>query len=252
MWLLNIFVVLLFLITVYNFFTRKYLNPYRLTMVFGKKGAGKTTFLVKVAMRSIAKGLPVYTTEDVPGCHKISADDIGYYEFPERSVLLIDEAGMKWDSRDFKKFPAEVRDWFKLQRHRKLTVYLFSQTFDIDKKLRDLTDEMYLIEKRFRVFSYARRISKKVVLTAPNADGASRIDESLVFEPFWFFWCGSRKLTYIPRYANKFDSFMASPLAFKEFPLVPVPDGLRLPVPRVARVRFHLPRWHFCKKEAAQ
>ena len=58
---------------------------------------------------------------------------------------------MIWDNRHFKDFKPEVRDWFKLQRHYRVKVYLFSQTFDIDKKLRDLTDDMFLIEKKFRI-----------------------------------------------------------------------------------------------------
>ena len=51
------------------------------------------------------------------------------------SVIFIDEVGMIWDNRDFASFAHCVRDWFKLQRHYKCKVYLFSQSFDIDKKL---------------------------------------------------------------------------------------------------------------------
>ena len=210
-----------FVMAVFHFLTRKYLNPYKLTMIFGKKGSGKSTLLTKLAIQYQKKGIPVYSTEKIPGTYLIDPEDVGYVHFPEGSVLLIDEVGMIWDNRNFKNFKPEVRDWFKLQRHRKIRVYLFSQTFDVDKKIRDLTDEMYLIEKKLRVFSYAKRINKRTVLNASTAESPSKLDEDLEFDSFLLFWCGSRKFTYIPKYSKYFDSFVCAPLKVKNFPFTP-------------------------------
>lgn len=113
---------------------------------------------------------------------------------------------MIWDNRDFKNFRPEVRDWFKYQRHNKVKVYLFSQTFDIDKKLRDLTDAMYLLVNKFRVFSYGKKISKIIVLTKSQAEQPGSISEDLQFEPGILFFLGTRTLTFIPKYAKLFDS----------------------------------------------
>lgn len=223
------FFVLLFLAS-FHFATRKYLNPYKLTMIFGKKGSGKTTLLTKLALQYQKQQIPVFCTEEIPGCFLVNPDEIGFVEFPENSVLLIDEVGMIWDNRNFKNFKTEVRDWFKLQRHRKIRVYLFSQTFDIDKKLRDLTDEMYLVEKKFRIFSYAKRILKRTVLNKSTAESPSKLDEDLVFDSLLLFWAGSRRFTFIPRYAGYFDSFVASRLREREFEQVP----LRCPVKSVS------------------
>lgn len=211
-----IFSVLLVMV-VYHFLTKKYLNPYKLTMIFGKKGSGKSTLLTKLALEYQKKNIPVFSTEKIPGTFLIDYTDIGYTEFPENSVILIDEVGMIWDNRHFKNFDTKVRDWFKLQRHRKITVYLFSQTFDVDKKIRDLTDEMYLVEKKLRVFSYAKRILKRTVLNKSSSEAPSKIDEDLVFDSLLFFWCGSRRFTFIPKYTKYFDSFVAEPLAEREF-----------------------------------
>ena len=218
--LIILFFVALFL-AVFHFLTRKYLNPYKLTMVFGKKGSGKSTLLTKLALQYQSKGIPVYCTEDIPGCYLISPDQIGYVELQENSVLLVDEVGMIWDNRHFKDFKPEVRDWFKLQRHRRIRVYLFSQTFDIDKKIRDLTDEMYLIEKKFRVFSYAKRILKRTVLNKSTAESPSKLDEDLVFDSLLLFWCGSRRLTFIPKYSKYYDSFVCKPLRQVELKQLP-------------------------------
>ena len=128
---------------------------------------------------------------------------------------------MIWDNRGFKNFPHEVRDYFKLQRHYKHVVILASQTFDVDKKIRDLADEMYLVTKRFRVFSYAKKILRQTVLVEATGQSPSKIDENLVFDSLLFFWAGSRKFTYIPKYTKYFDSFGTPELDHREFDKVP-------------------------------
>lgn len=118
LWLYKVCSVVAALLCAYHFATKKYLNPYKLTMVFGKKGAGKTTLLTKLCFRYLKRGWKVYSTEPIPGAYLIEPSDIGYKKIPPRSVLLIDEIGLIWHSRDFKSFPKEVRRWFKYQRHR--------------------------------------------------------------------------------------------------------------------------------------
>lgn len=218
---LKIMFVVLVLMAAYHFATVKYLNPYKLTMIFGKKGSGKSTLLTKLALQYQEKNIPVFSTEDIPGCYLITYEDIGYTEFPQNSVILIDEVGMIWDNRHFKNFDTKVRDWFKLQRHRKIRVFLFSQTFDVDKKIRDLTDEMYLVEKKFRVFSYSKRILKRTVLNKSSAESPSKLDEDLVFDSLLLFWAGSRKFTFIPKYTKYFNSFECEPLTEREFEQCP-------------------------------
>lgn len=203
--LFGFFAVFLF----YHFATKKYINPYKLYMVFGKKGSGKTTYLVKLALKYQKQGRDVYTNVDVPGCYKLSKDYVDY-EIPAGSVVMIDEAGMVYDNRKYKTFSDAVRDWYKLQRHRHLIVYLFSQDFDIDLKLRQLTDEMYLIRRYFRVLSVARRIDRSIVLHKSTADAPSNITDDLRFVPLLA--PSAVKLTYIPRYAKYYDSYDAPPL----------------------------------------
>lgn len=204
---------------IYHFLTKKYLNPYKLYLIFGKKGSGKSTLLTKIAVQSRKQGKTVYTTESIPDTFQISIDDIGIYEFERGSVLLVDEVGMKWDNRKYKEFKDFHRDFFKLQRHYNLTVYLFSQTFDVDKKIRDLTDNMYLCKRFLRVFSIARKIDRTVVLNNSTAEAPSTIDENLTFVPF--FLPGAVKVTFIPKYTKYFDSFITPPLQVKQFAYVP-------------------------------
>lgn len=214
----------------FHLLTRRFCNPYQLRFVFGKKGSGKSTFLAKEAFYYLKKGRPCYSTEYIPGCYKIEYSDIGTVEFPPGSVILIDEVGMVWDNRKFKNFSDEVRDWFKLQRHRKITVVLASQTFDIDKKIRDLTDEMYIVSKYFRVFSYAKRVTRRPCIVEATAEGESRITENYEIDPFIFFFMGSRRVSFIPRWSKYFNSFEAPALKEKAFVITPYPPGVRQPV----------------------
>lgn len=192
-------------IVLFLFLTRKYRNPYKLIMVFGKKGSGKSTYLVKQAIYYLKKGWIVYSNMpemNIPGVRLINVDDIGDFVPEYHSVLLIDEVGMIWDSRDFKKFKPSVRDFFKLQRHYHVKCFLASQTYDVDKKLRDLTDQMILFINVFSVFSLGRPIQKKISLTEATAEGESRIVENLKFLPIW-----NWKVIYIPKFSKWYNSF---------------------------------------------
>lgn len=201
----------------FHLLTKKYVNPYLLTMVIGKKGSGKSTLIAKLSRKHIKSGWTVFSTEHTPGTYLLDPSDIGKVEFPENSCVFIDEVGMIWDNRGFKHFPTEVRDWFKLQRHRSVKVYLFSQTYDIDKKIRDLVDQFYLVEKKARVFSYGKRVCKKLVLNDSTAEAPSKIDENLVFDTFLLAPFGSRLFTFIPYWTKFFDSYSAPLLSEKDF-----------------------------------
>lgn len=191
-----------------------YKNPYKLIMVFGKKGSGKNTLLTKWSIKYNKLGYQVYSDSEIFNTYKLDTGWIGKYDFPKNSVLLVQEAGITWDNRNFKSFPQEVRDFFKLQRHKNVIVVLASQSFDVDKKLRDLCDEMYLVTNFMRIFSIAKRINKKITIqkaekneNKSSTDQASFLTESYSFD-LPFFW----KFTYIPRYVKYFNSFEATSL----------------------------------------
>ena len=157
-------------------------------MIFGKKGSGKSSYLVKLALMYQKKGYKVYTNMKdmmINDVRIFNEDDLGQFVPEENSVILFDEAGMKFDNRNFKNFKPDTRDFFKLQRHYKVIVYLASQSFDVDKKLRDLTDKMYLVSNIGIVYSLIRPIKKSITLTESTSEAESRIAENLRFE--WLF-----------------------------------------------------------------
>lgn len=196
---------------------KSYNNPYKLYMIFGKKGSGKSTLLCKIALRYLKKGYTVYTNMEDMCIHEvriIEAEKLGEFVPEPKSCILLDEVGMLYDNRDFKKFKPEVRDFFKLQRHYSCVVYLASQTFDIDKKLRDLTDRMFLITAITPWLSLSRPISKRIGLVEASSQGESRIVENLRFM-FITNW----RFTFIPKYAKYFNSFVAPEKPYLEYRL---------------------------------
>lgn len=198
-------ILALMVITVY--YGRKYSNPYKLVFVFGKKGVGKSTLLTKLAYQYSRNGWNVYSTEPTLNARTFNPRNFGTFRFPENSVVLIDEVSLLWGNREFKSFSKDVEKQFRLQRHDKLKIYLFSQTFDVDLKIRNLADSMYLATKMFNCVTWLRQIDKHVVLTKSDSSGASKIAEDLSFEPLIFFWLGTRKLVWIPRWAKMFNSY---------------------------------------------
>lgn len=181
--------------------------------ITGKKGAGKTTLLTKFAIKYLKKGYRVFSNVEIFGCYKLNPDDIGFYQFPPNSVILIDEVSLIWDNRNFKNFKPEVARYFRLLRHYRNICFCFSQNFDIDKKLRDLCDQLYLCTNIFGFLSVARKIRKSPTLHQPSRDqqtGSSQ--EGFITEDFTFYPPTDWIWTYIPRYIKFFNSFELDPM----------------------------------------
>lgn len=211
--LIIVCIIIVVLCALFVFATRKFNEPWKLYMVFGKKGSGKSTYMVKLAEKYHKLGYYVFSNTSIPYAAKIDINLLGAMVPPPKSVLLIDEVGMIWDNRNFKNFRTDVRDYFKYQRHYENIVYLFSQTFDIDVKLRTLTDAMYLVTKPLPVLSVIRRIKRTIVLVQPDGESEGRIADGLSFVPFWMnlFGAGALQLTWLPKWYKKFDSHWTPP-----------------------------------------
>lgn len=201
-----ILVALILLFFGYRFIL-KFANPYKLIYVFGLKGAGKSTFMVKNMLRDLKRGWKVYT--NMPD---VAIDCVRFFDVnelithtpPPKSSIYIDEAGLVWDNRGFKSFDSGYTAFFKLQRKYKCKVTINSQSFDVDKKIRDLVDQMYLMTNVFNVIGVARPIRRTIKLLEAQGNSEARIADNLRFSSitqFKFFW--------MPKYWKFFNSFEA-------------------------------------------
>ena len=109
--------------------------------------------MVKHALQGLKKFSHVYCNVpiSVPGVIYVHNSEIGFRQI-ENGLLLIDEASLFADSRDFKNFQKEQVKFFLLHRHYGLTIELFTQQWDaVDRKIRVITDKVYYIWKpKFR------------------------------------------------------------------------------------------------------
>lgn len=204
------FTIFIILLLIYDKLTRKYVSPYTLDIYFGRKGCGKSSTLQRLAKRYHKLGWNVYCDDGntmqqfvIP----INCSRLWEYKLPENSVVLIDEINLLWDNRDFKSFPKPLQKYLRLQRHKKIKLIMFSQTFDCDSKIRNLADTLYLCNKFMRVFTICSGYFKRpVILTALDTKMEGKITDDFKKLPFW-----CTQITYIPKYIKSYDSFYDDP-----------------------------------------
>ena len=203
----------------FTYLSRKYNNPNKLIFIFGKKGSGKSTYMVSLMLQHLKKGWHVYTNmEDVniPGVRIFPTEQLKTCVPEPHSVLFIDEGGLIWDNRGFKSFDKGYTEFFKLQRKYKCKVYINSQDFDIDKKIRQLTDSMVLMSSIAGCIGVVRPILRKVALVEASAQGESRIADNLQFGSLFSF-----RFLWLPSYFRYFDSYAAPWRPSVDFRVVP-------------------------------
>jgi zona occludens toxin (predicted ATPase) len=119
-----------------------------ITFFLGKPGCGKTTALVRLAYKALRKKRPVFTNFFVKGCYQLTKEDYGQFEFPTNALLLIDEITLWFDSRRFKDFNDQQIQYTVLHRHYENEIVYATQYYqNVDKRIRDLTQETYLVRK---------------------------------------------------------------------------------------------------------
>lgn len=219
---------------IWDLLTRKYLNPFKLYFIFGAKGAGKTITETKLCVQYMKKGWLVYTDMQellIPGVRRFDWHDLGDFVPEANSLLILSEVGTKFDKRNFKDFKPSLRDFFVFQRKYKVVCFMDSQSYDVDLKIRDRCDGMYLCQNVLRVWCIAKRIYKRPEILEASGEQESRIVENLKIAPLtsWLY-------TFIPAWCNLYDTgyiIDKKPyLAYEEIP--PLPAGTNWRARRVA------------------
>lgn len=202
-----------------------------ITYFFGSIGSGKTTLATSIAQKELSNNRykHVLTNFDCVGCSKIDFTDLGKV-FLEDSLILIDEAGIFADSRDYKSFPKYITEFLILSRHYNCDLMFFSQSWgDSDKKIRSLANRLYYV-KRGYIFPFVKfkRIYKEIIvddLTHDIVEGYrfANLKEIFLFllNPFRFLPIFKKHgvLTgkiFAPKYYKYFDSY-SRPLILADY-----------------------------------
>ena len=218
-----IFIIFIALIY-FAVFLRSFLfpqHPHVLNVYFGVPGPGKTTFaayLTKWALHENAiirfcrknqnfltlpilkskylrRRIPVYSNVPITGAYKLDTKaDIGKYMI-ENAKVIIDEAGIEYNNRNYKSFPPESIYFYKYHRHYQVSVDVFSQSYeDMDVTLRRLAQNFYVVRRSLVPFCIvARRICRRVgvdeqtkQITDLYAMGLPVLDTKRIFcPPLW-------------------------------------------------------------------
>lgn len=116
--------------------------------ITGMPGSGKSYALVQRAYKALKEGRNVYSNFPIKGVNRFNLDDLCNYAFPENSVIIIDEAGRWFNSRNWGSLPPEVFDIFTMHRHLRCDMYIGVQSFArIDKSLREVVELTYWAKK---------------------------------------------------------------------------------------------------------
>lgn len=191
-------------------------HPLQLNVYFGVPGSGKTTYaayLVKNALREslviklcrrfpcrftnwILNGknwkrpYPVWSNVPIAGTLRLDArNDIGIYMIQD-GKMIIDEAGVEFNSRNYKNFPQQAIKFFKYHRHYGISVDVFSQSFeDMDITLRRLAQNFYVVRRSlFPFFVVTKRIRRKVGIDDTSHQLVDAYSFGLpIFDTKWIF-----------------------------------------------------------------
>lgn len=202
-----------------------------ISLFFGLPGCGKTTLMTYHALKAVRskKYENIYCNVriSVPGVTYIDNNCIGKYDLHD-GLILIDEATIFADSRDFKSFGKDKVEYFLLHRHFNVDVNLYCQQWDaVDRKIRTITDRVYYVYKGkilgWWLTSYYR-IPYGIIIPDPNKSTGEKLGDIVqgYAKPNIFVRIFCTKRLYRPKYYKYFDSWEkpyrpSLPTVYKEF-----------------------------------
>ncbi|MBE6922885.1 MAG: hypothetical protein E7465_06865 [Ruminococcaceae bacterium] len=210
------------------------------SLYFGLPGCGKTTMLSMLALKGVkdVRYTYVYTNVqlNIPGTTFIDNDCIGQFELKD-CLLLIDEATLFADSRDYKNFSKGRLSYFLEHRHRNADIILFTQQWDgVDRKIRTITDRVYYVKKGLLLghwISTCYRIPYGIIIPDPKKNqGGEKLGEIIqgYCKPPLLARLFARRI-YRPRYYKYFDSWELDelPVLPSRYKAIPIPrTGYRI------------------------
>lgn len=222
------------------------------SLYFGLPGCGKTTTLASIAFSSVLKHKYDYVYSNVelsiPGVTLIDNSCIGTYCLRD-CLVLIDEATLFADSRDYKNFSYNKIQYFLEHRHYNADIVLFTQQWDgVDRKIRVITDRVYYVYKGFllgRWFSKVVRIPYGIIFPDPKRSDQALGEIVQGYRKPSIFVRLFAKPIYRPMYYKYFDSWAAPALPDLPSKYTPVPGSLIKPRPVY---KFLKRKWTSVKK----
>ena len=172
-----------FFIVKFFFFAKKY--EYKVTVIAGKTGSGKTMLATSIALDYLKNDIPVFSTYYIEGAN-ILPFDFYNYNFPENSLLIIDEAQIGLDSREYKNLSRSgisslLKAKLSMHRHQKLDIIFITQNVEeIDAQIRRYCSELFFCSHTF----LRRKITKNGFVILPYIQTFEVWPDILTYEQY--------------------------------------------------------------------
>ena len=214
-----------------------------ITIYFGLPRSGKSTLICRMLKKNIdlrnklykkalkkknpkkwfmshCKYDSFYANMDNKLCPNVDPAELGVkWVYPDRSLVLIDEAGIQYNSRKTLSLPQSTIAYLKLHGHYKSDLCYFSQTWeDIDVTLRRLAERYYYI-KKVGPFTMIRRIKKVIMINEEKQiiDGFEFFHWWLRILPYPFKVKDAIQFVFRPPYYKYFDSYSKMNVPQRDF-----------------------------------
>ena len=175
---------------------------------FGVPGCGKSTTLVKEYKKNKRKYDFIYTINlKIKGVPMITKEDLEKFKF-KNTLILWDEITMDADNREFKSFSKDLRDFFILHRHLGCDIIYATQNFEnVDKKVRDLTCELWYMQKSVVPLLGQFTTTKRIYRTININEHTSELTLGYRFCNFVeSIFVSNFKIIFRPRFYKYFDT----------------------------------------------
>ena len=180
--ILKIIVSILWIVFQTMFLDQTDIYPFRPTVSvwFGVPGSGKTTMAALLSRASRKFKYKVLSNFELKGAYRLDVSDLGNVDMSfdgDGCHVILDEGQLDFDNRNYMNFAkSNAPKYFSLHRHMNNRVDVFSQGYDIDKRIRDRcgSNGLYYL-KRFPLkgFVYYRHINKVLFI---NKEDKQMID----------------------------------------------------------------------------
>lgn len=189
-----------------------------ITVIFAPPRTGKSTLAARFAFWEHVKskiGLNSYdrvmSNFPLKYTYLYSKEDIGVvdltgglYKEHKKTLCILDEGALYFGNRDFKTMSKAASEHFRLHGHYFEDWVIFSQSFDIDKTIRNLAPELRYLKKCTLLPNHIKSL-RILKFMQVNEDTKDLVD-GFEFDP-WYLRIFTTKRYFLPFYWGLFDSW---------------------------------------------
>lgn len=126
-------------------------------LICGQKGTGKSLYTISYLLKNKKKYSNIFSNFPVKFAKKINHIDWVNFRFPKKSAILIDEAQLYFNSREFSKLTIsgigmQLLDYLTMCRHYEVDIFFITQSSNrIDLQIRELSDYVFYLKKTLKI-----------------------------------------------------------------------------------------------------